>query len=133
MDTGRVVSPSYNNLATVERIGRHAVTTSTNAGHPGEYQYGYRQPTACEMSYFLFPPPYSGIYGRSGQANSAIAKYLGSGEHEGESSRSYTIGVDATPVDDFQITETCIHRHQRPAWQHPVLQCHTNDTTLRTC
>lgn len=95
---------SYNNLGTVETgsIGtrynfnkRWAIRANINSG--------YRPPTLGEMSYF-YSAPYPGYTVDQVPANSAIAKYLGSGSMKGEYSRSYTIGLDATPVDDFHIT-----------------------------
>ncbi|WP_408736615.1 TonB-dependent receptor plug domain-containing protein [Acetobacter sicerae] len=99
---GRVAS--YNNLATVETgsIGtrydfnkRWAIRANINTG--------YRPPTLGEMSYF-YSAPYPGYTVDQVPANSAIAKYLGAGNMKGEYSRSYTIGIDATPVDNFQVT-----------------------------
>nr|WP_187294219.1 TonB-dependent receptor [Komagataeibacter xylinus] len=99
---GRV--DSYNNMATVETgsIGtrynfnkRWAIRANINSG--------YRPPTLGEMSYF-YSAPYPGYTVDQVPANSAIAKYLGAGNMKGEYSRSYTIGLDATPVDDFHIT-----------------------------
>ncbi|MFT8717745.1 TonB-dependent receptor plug domain-containing protein [Acetobacter sp.] len=95
---------SYNNLATVETgsIGtrynfnkRWAIRANINSG--------YRPPTLGEMSYF-YSAPYPGYTVDQVPANSAIAKYLGAGKMKGEYSRSYTIGFDATPVDNFHVT-----------------------------
>ncbi|NHN86807.1 TonB-dependent receptor plug domain-containing protein [Acetobacter musti] len=99
---GRVAS--YNNLATVETgsIGtrynfnkRWAIRANINSG--------YRPPTLGEMSYF-YSAPYPGYTVDQVPASSALAKYLGAGTMKGEYSRSYTIGLDATPVDNFHIT-----------------------------
>ncbi|MFT8712032.1 TonB-dependent receptor plug domain-containing protein [Komagataeibacter rhaeticus] len=99
---GRVAS--YNNLATVETgsVGtrynfnkRWAIRANINSG--------YRPPTLGEMSYF-YSAPYPGYTVDQVPANSAIAKSLGAGTMKGEYSRSYTIGLDATPVDNFHVT-----------------------------
>ncbi|NHN89254.1 TonB-dependent receptor plug domain-containing protein [Acetobacter conturbans] len=95
---------SYNNLATVETgsIGtrydfnkRWAIRANINTG--------YRPPTLGEMSYF-YSAPYPGYTVDQIPANSAIAKYLGAGKMKGEYSRSYSIGLDASPIDNFHIT-----------------------------
>ncbi|KXV48898.1 hypothetical protein AD945_06060 [Gluconobacter albidus] len=99
---GRVTS--YNNLATVETgsVGtrynfnkRWAVRANVNTG--------YRPPTLGEMSYF-YSAPYPGYTVDQVPANSTIARYLGSGTMKGEYSRSYSIGLDATPVNNFHVT-----------------------------
>ncbi|WP_040507326.1 TonB-dependent receptor plug domain-containing protein [Gluconobacter morbifer] len=99
---GRVAS--YNNLATVETgsVGtrynftkRWAIRANINSG--------YRPPTLGEMSYF-YSAPYPGYTVDQVPANSTIAKYLGSGSMKGEYSRSYSIGLDATPVNNFHMT-----------------------------
>lgn len=99
---GRVAS--YNNLATVETgsVGtrynfnkRWAIRANINSG--------YRPPTLGEMSYF-YSAPYPGYTVDQVPANSAIAKSLGAGTMKGEYSRSYTIGIDATPMDNFHVT-----------------------------
>ena len=99
---GRVAS--YNNLATVETgsVGtrynfnkRWAVRANVNTG--------YRPPTLGEMSYF-YSAPYPGYTVDQVPANSSIARYLGAGNMKGEYSRSYSIGIDATPVNNFHVT-----------------------------
>lgn len=95
---------SYNNIATVETgsVGtrynfnkRWAIRANINTG--------YRPPTLGALSYF-YSAPYPGYTVDQIPASSAIAKYLGAGSMKGEYSRSYSIGFDATPVDDFHVT-----------------------------
>ncbi|CEF42524.1 putative TonB-dependent receptor [Acetobacter senegalensis] len=95
---------SYNNIATVETgsVGtrynfnkRWAIRANVNTG--------YRPPTLGALSYF-YSAPYPGYTVDQIPASSAIAKYLGAGSMKGEYSRSYSIGFDATPVDDFHVT-----------------------------
>ncbi|OUJ06334.1 TonB-dependent siderophore receptor [Acetobacter malorum] len=95
---------SYNNIATVETgsVGtrynfnkRWAIRANINTG--------YRPPTLGALSYF-YSAPYPGYTVDQIPASSAIAKYLGAGNMKGEYSRSYSIGFDATPVDDFHVT-----------------------------
>ncbi|PYD48551.1 TonB-dependent receptor plug domain-containing protein [Novacetimonas pomaceti] len=127
---GRV--DSYNNLATVATgsVGtrynfnkRWAIRANINSG--------YRPPTLGEMSYF-YSAPYPGYTVDQVPANSAIAKYLGAGNMKGEYSRSYTIGLDATPVNDFHITGNlyyiAINDRLGSTQSYTVNQ---NDTTLK--
>lgn len=74
---------------------RWAIRASINSG--------YRPPTLGEKNYYvtLNSPTYA-----SDQLppNSAAAHALGSGDLKGESSRSYSIGIDATPIDNLHVT-----------------------------
>ncbi len=64
---------------------------------------GYRPPTLGQENYFIvtdFP-----TYATSQlPANGAAAKALGSSGLKGESSRNYSIGVDATPLDNWHLS-----------------------------
>ncbi|MFT8419296.1 MAG: TonB-dependent receptor [Acetobacter sp.] len=99
---GRVAS--YSNVATVETgsIGtrynfnkRWAIRANINTG--------YRPPTLGALSYF-YAAPYANYTTYQIPGSSDIAKYLGASKMSGEYSHSYSIGVDATPVDDFHLT-----------------------------
>ncbi|MFT9360195.1 TonB-dependent receptor plug domain-containing protein [Acetobacter okinawensis] len=99
---GRVAS--YSNMATVETgsVGtrynfnkRWAVRANINTG--------YRPPTLGALSYF-YSAPYPGYTVDQVPSSSDVAKYFGAGKMSGEYSRSYSIGIDATPVDDFHVT-----------------------------
>ncbi|KPH87899.1 membrane protein [Komagataeibacter intermedius AF2] len=97
-------SVSYNNLATVQTgsIGtrynfnkRWAIRASINTG--------YRPPTLAEMYYF-YNAPFAGYSIDQLPVDSAATRALGGGKMKGEYSRNYSIGVDATPVDNFHLT-----------------------------
>lgn len=79
---------------------RWAVRASVNSG--------YRPPTLGEKNYFvtLNSPTYA-----SDQLppSSAAAKALGASDLKGEYSRSYSIGLDATPIDNLKIVANLYH------------------------
>ncbi|WP_332828543.1 TonB-dependent receptor domain-containing protein [Novacetimonas sp. GS1] len=98
---GRVAN--YSNMATVEtgsvgtryNFNKHwAIRANINSG--------YRPPTLGEISYF-YSAPYPGYVVDQVPSNSALAKSYGATPLKGEYSRSYTIGIDATPVDGFHL------------------------------
>ncbi|GFE93769.1 TonB-dependent receptor plug domain-containing protein [Acetobacter persici] len=64
---------------------------------------GYRPPTLAGLYYstIFSTPGYQSAYASS---VSQIARLLGAEGRKGEYSRSYSVGIDATPVDNFHIT-----------------------------
>ncbi|KFL88803.1 TonB-dependent outer membrane receptor [Acetobacter malorum] len=64
---------------------------------------GYRPPTLAGLYYstVFSTPGYQSAYASS---TSQIARLLGAEGRKGEYSRSYSVGIDATPVDNFHIT-----------------------------
>ncbi|NHO32339.1 TonB-dependent receptor plug domain-containing protein [Acetobacter sp. LMG 1636] len=99
---GRAVS--YNNLATVMT---GSVGTRYNVSHRfalrASVNTGYRPPTLGQTYYFYSSPSptYTTV---QIPTNSSAAQALGAGKLKGEYSRSYSIGLDATPVDNFHVT-----------------------------
>lgn len=99
---GRVTS--YSHLTTVETgsIGtrynfnkRWSIRASINNG--------YRPPTLGQ-TYYFYNSPFA-TYSVDQLPNSSLAaQALGAGKIKGEFSRSYSIGLDATPFDDWHIT-----------------------------
>lgn len=99
---GRAVNYSDTTTVTTGSIGtryninkRWAIRGSVNTG--------YRPPTLAQLNYYYAAqgPTYTTVQLPSG---SAAARALGSNGLKGEYSRSYSIGIDATPVDDWHIT-----------------------------
>lgn len=64
---------------------------------------GYRPPTLGQ-TYYYYNSPQATYSTLSLPNNSQAAQALGAGKLKGEYSRSFTIGVDATPVDDWHVT-----------------------------
>lgn len=64
---------------------------------------GYRPPTLGQ-TYYYYNSPNASYSVLSLPNNSPAAQALGAGKLKGEYSRSYSIGVDATPVDDWHLT-----------------------------
>ncbi|WP_244176858.1 TonB-dependent receptor plug domain-containing protein [Acetobacter pomorum] len=99
---GHVVN--YSNLATTETgsIGtrydfnkRWAVRANINTG--------YRPPTLGQENYYYTSTFPTYTFAQL-PTTSAAAKALGGGQLKGEYSRSYSIGIDAHPADDFTLT-----------------------------
>ncbi|ACI52031.1 TonB-dependent receptor plug [Gluconacetobacter diazotrophicus PA1 5] len=95
---------SYNNLATVTTgsVGtrynfsdRFALRASINTG--------YRPPTLGQ-EYYFYSAPFATYSIDQLPSNSAPARALGAHALKGEYSRSYSVGVDATPVDNWHVT-----------------------------
>ncbi|WP_308719117.1 TonB-dependent receptor domain-containing protein [Komagataeibacter xylinus] len=99
---GRVAS--YSSMATVET---GSVATRYNFTRRfairANFNTGYRPPTLGEMNYYLTitSPTYASAQLPS---NSNGARALGSSGLSGEYSRSYSIGIDSTPVNNMHIT-----------------------------
>lgn len=69
----------------------------------GSVNTGYRPPTLAQLNYYYAAqgPTYTTVQLPS---NSAAARALGSRGLKGEYSRSYSIGIDATPMDNWHLT-----------------------------
>ncbi len=64
---------------------------------------GYRPPTLGQ-TYYYYNSPLATYSTLSLPNNSPAAQALGAGHLKGEYSRSYTVGVDATPLKDWHVT-----------------------------
>lgn len=64
---------------------------------------GFRPPTLGQ-TYYYYNSPQATYSTLSLPNNSGAAQGLGAGKLKGEYSRSYTIGIDATPLDDWHVT-----------------------------
>ncbi|GLQ83139.1 ligand-gated channel [Gluconobacter sphaericus NBRC 12467] len=69
----------------------------------GNINSGYRPPSLGGLYYSTISstPSYTTAYEAS---NSTVTRLLGGEGRKGEYSRSYSIGIDATPVDNFHLT-----------------------------
>ncbi|WP_323993212.1 TonB-dependent receptor domain-containing protein [Nguyenibacter sp. L1] len=99
---GRVVNYSDTTTVSTGSIGtryninkRWAIRGSVNTG--------YRPPTLAQLNYYSAAqgPTYTTVQLPS---DSVAARALGSSGLKGEYSRSYSVGLDATPVDNWHIT-----------------------------
>ncbi|MBF0885835.1 TonB-dependent receptor domain-containing protein [Gluconobacter sphaericus] len=95
---------SYSHLATVTtgsigtryNFNKHwAVRASINTG--------YRPPTLGQ-TYYFYNAPFANYAVDQLPNSSAAAKALGAGHIKGEYSRNYTIGIDASPLKDWNVT-----------------------------
>ncbi|MCH4089905.1 TonB-dependent receptor plug domain-containing protein [Acetobacter sp.] len=64
---------------------------------------GYRPPTLGQ-TYYYYNSPQATYSTLSLPNNNAAAQALGAGKLKGEYSRSFTVGVDATPLDNWHVT-----------------------------
>lgn len=74
---------------------RYAIRASINTG--------YRPPTLGQENYF-YSSPHVGYSVDTLPGSSAAARALGAQPLKGEYSRSFSVGVDMNPIDDFEIT-----------------------------
>ncbi|ANQ41916.1 TonB-dependent outer membrane receptor [Gluconobacter thailandicus F149-1 = NBRC 100600] len=95
---------SYSHLATVETgsIGTR-YNFNRNWAIRANINTGYRPPTLGQ-TYYFYNAPFANYAIDQLPNSSAAAQALGAGKIKGEYSRSYSIGVDATPVKDWHVT-----------------------------
>jgi len=98
---GHVVN--YAQIATVETgsIGTRYNLTKRIALR-ANFNVGYRPPTLGQLNYF-YSSPAAGVSSDQLPNSSAGARALGAGSLKGQYSRSFSVGIDADPVDHWHI------------------------------
>lgn len=99
---GRAVSYSDTTAVTTGSIGTR-YNLSKKWAIRGSVNTGYRPPTLAQLNYYYAAqgPTYTTVQLPSG---SQAARALGSNGLKGEYSRSYSIGIDATPIKNMHLT-----------------------------
>ncbi|OUJ15978.1 TonB-dependent siderophore receptor [Acetobacter sp. DsW_063] len=95
---------SYSHLATVETgsIGTR-YNFNRNWAIRASVNTGYRPPTLGQ-TYYFYNAPFATYSVDQLPNSSAAAQALGAGKIKGEYSRSYSVGLDATPLENWHFT-----------------------------
>ncbi|GAA4498866.1 TonB-dependent receptor [Gluconacetobacter tumulicola] len=96
-------SVSYNNLATIETgsVGTR-YNFSKHFAVRASFNTGYRPPTLGQQ-YFYYNAPFAGYSQDQLPSNSEAARALGGGPLKGEYSRNYSIGFEASPIENMHL------------------------------